>query len=355
MAIYHLHADVVRRSRGHSAVAASAYAVGANLYDEREQKTQAYGRKRGVFHAEIIAPENAPEWVYDRKELWNRAELAEKRVDAQTARVIVIALPHEFTDAQNVELVRDYAREVFVSEGMVVDIGLHYADRNGDQRNDHAHLVVTMRELGGDGFASTKNREWNRKEKLESWREQWAEYQNNALEEAGLDIRVDHRTLEAQGILREPTIHMGKDAVFIERQGEETQLGDINRDIEAHNHTLDGLVNELAVLEAEITQELDNAFLPGIPEPEEMQPLLPEISPEEQEREAKSAFASEITQIYMNQPAPPQNEENSQRERRWYDNFYSTIETAQHYVGRFVERIKSWREGRDHDDIEPER
>jgi hypothetical protein len=356
MAIYHLHADVVRRSRGHSAVAASAYAAGANLYDERAHKTQAYGRKRGVFHAEIIAPENAPEWVFDRKELWNRAELAEKRVDAQTARVFVLALPHELTDEQNIDLVRNYAQEMFVSGGMVVDIGLHRADKNGDQRNDHAHLVVTMRELDGDGFAGTKNREWNRKEKLEYWRGQWAVYQNNALEEAGFDIRVDHRTLLAQGIDREATVHLGKDATFIERHGGETELGNINREIEAHNHKLDELVSELAVLDAEITQELDNAFLPDVPEleamgpepeemePEEMEPLLPAVSWAEQKQQAQSPFTSEVTQEFTNQLRSGGEIHESGLGKNWWDRtlagfesvYYNVRETVKEYWRRYV-------------------
>ena len=183
-----------------------------DLYDERAEKLQAYGRKRGVFHSEIVAPENAPEWVYNRQELWNRAERAEKRVDAQPARMFVLALPCELTDEQNIELVTTYARDVLASEGMVIDVGFHRAHEVGDQRNAHAHLVMTMRELDGDDFAARKNREWNRKDTLEYWREEWANYQNDALEEVGFDARVDHRTLEAQGIDRKSTIHMGKDA-----------------------------------------------------------------------------------------------------------------------------------------------
>ena len=271
MAIYHCHASIVQRSMGYSAVAAAAYAAGQNLYDVRAGKEQPYGRKQGVILSQIIAPENAPEWAYKRHELWNRAELAEKRVDAQTARTFVLALPHEFTDEQNADLVFKYAREVLVSEGMIVDIGMHRADRRGDQRNDHAHLVVTMRELDGDQFARKKQREWNKTEKLEYWREQWAVYQNDALEEAGFDARVDHRTLEEQGIDREPTKHIGREATSMERRGEKSELGDINReiteehepdDIEAteHERYIADLVNELAAAEAEYAEELAKEF-----------------------------------------------------------------------------------------------
>src|SRR5262249_21827597 len=117
MAIYHLHASVVHRSLGHSAVAAAAYAAGKELYNARAEKMETYGRKHGVFYTEIIAPDKAPEWVYERQQLWNRAERAEKRIDAQTARVFVLALPHEFNDEQKIALVNDYVRGVLVSKG----------------------------------------------------------------------------------------------------------------------------------------------------------------------------------------------------------------------------------------------
>lgn len=282
MAIFHLHASIVRRSHGHSAVAASAYAAGKDLYNERAEKMETYGRKRGVFHTDILAPDNAPQWAYDRQQLWNRAEQAEKRIDAQSARVFVLALPHELDDEQNITLVKDYAREMFVSEGMVVDIGMHRADRNGDQRNDHVHLVMTMRELDGDGFSRAKNRAWNRKETLEYWREQWAEYQNRALEEAGSDARVDHRTLEAQGIDREPTKHLGRQATLMERRGDRAELGDLNREIDEHNRSIDNLVSELADIDAELAAEMEAEFLP---EPEISNPLnLPDTALKEIDR-----------------------------------------------------------------------
>lgn len=272
MAIYHLHASVVHRNLGYSAVAASAYAAGKDVYNERAEKMEAYGRKGGVYHTQIIAPDHAPEWVYDRQQLWNRAEQAEKRIDAQTARVFVLALPYELTAQQKITLVNDYVRDAFVSEGMVVDIGIHCADRNGDQRNDHVHLVLTMRELDGEAFSSTKNREWNRKETLVHWRAQWAEYQNRALEAAGSDARVDHRTLEEQGIDREPTTHLGREATLMERRGGKAELGDINREIAGQNQRIDELVNELAEIDAQIAEEMTAEFLPKEPDTPESEP-----------------------------------------------------------------------------------
>jgi hypothetical protein len=96
MAIFHLSAEPIQRSKGYSAVAAAAYRAGDELHDERTGETYDYRRKRGVFTSAIIAPDNAPEWVQDREELWNRAELAEKRKDAQPAREVRLAAEQAF-------------------------------------------------------------------------------------------------------------------------------------------------------------------------------------------------------------------------------------------------------------------
>jgi hypothetical protein len=108
-----------------------------------------------------------------------------------------VALPDELTHDERVALVRDYAQAQFVDRGMVADIALHAPGREGDERNHHAHILLTTREVDADGF-TTKNRDWNKVEVLEGWREAWARDSNAALERAGIEDRVDHRTLVAQ-------------------------------------------------------------------------------------------------------------------------------------------------------------
>ena len=156
-----------------------------------------YAAKGGVDHTEILAPDHAPDWVHDRSELWNRVEESETRKNSQVAREVRVALPDELTHAQRVALVRDYAQTQFVDRGMVADIALHAPGRAGDERNHHAHILLTTREVDADGF-TTKNRDWNKVEVLEGWREAWARDSNAALERAGVEDRVDHRTLVAQ-------------------------------------------------------------------------------------------------------------------------------------------------------------
>ena len=188
---------MISRSQGRSATAAIAYRVAERIEDRRTGLTFDYAAKGGVDHTEILAPDHAPDWVRDRSELWNRVEESETRKNSQVAREVRVALPDELTHAQRVALVRDYAQTQFVDRGMVADIALHAPGRAGDERNHHAHILLTTREVDADGF-TTKNRDWNKVEVLEGWREAWARDSNAALERAGVEDRVDHRTLVAQ-------------------------------------------------------------------------------------------------------------------------------------------------------------
>ena len=197
MAIYHLRATMISRSQGRSATAAIAYRVAERIEDRRTGLVFDYAARGGVDHTEILAPDHAPDWVRDRSELWNRVEESETRKNSQVAREVRVALPDELTHAQRVALVRDYAQTQFVDRGMVADIALHAPGRAGDERNHHAHILLTTREVDADGF-TTKNRDWNKVEVLEGWREAWARDSNAALERAGVEDRVDHRTLVAQ-------------------------------------------------------------------------------------------------------------------------------------------------------------
>ncbi len=199
MAIYHLRATMISRSAGRSATAAAAYRVGERIEDHRTGLTFDYRARGGVDHVETLAPANAPAWVQDRAALWNAVEAVETRKNSQVAREIRVALPAELDHGQRVELVREFCQREFVARGMVADIALHAPGREGDDRNHHAHILLTTREIGPEGFGA-KNRDWNAVEMLEGWREAWARDSNRALERCGHDERIDHRTLEAQRI-----------------------------------------------------------------------------------------------------------------------------------------------------------
>jgi ATP-dependent exoDNAse (exonuclease V) alpha subunit len=199
MAIYHLRATMISRSAGRSATAAAAYRSAELIVDQRTGLAFDYRARGGVDHVETLAPADAPSWVQDRAALWNAVELAETRKNSQVAREVRVALPCELDAPQRLQLVRDFCRREFVDRGIVADIALHAPGREGDERNHHAHILLTTREIGPEGF-TTKNRDWNAKELLEGWREAWARDTNHALERCGAETRVDHRTLEVQRV-----------------------------------------------------------------------------------------------------------------------------------------------------------
>lgn len=204
MAIYHLSVKIVSRAEGRSVVGAAAYRSAEQIHDQRIGLTFDYRRKGGVAHTEILAPKGAPAWMRDRGVLWNEVERVEKRKDAQLAREVEIALPVELSKGEQIALLRDFAQRVFVSNGMVADIALH----RDNPENPHAHILLTTRELASNGFGA-KRRDWNDRAQLLIWREQWARTANEHLQRAGHDIRIDHRTLEAQGIGLIPGVKMG--------------------------------------------------------------------------------------------------------------------------------------------------
>jgi ATP-dependent exoDNAse (exonuclease V) alpha subunit len=233
VALYHLCAKVIGRSAGRSATAAAAYRAGERIRDERIGETFDYTRRHGVEHTEIRAPDNAPEWMKDRAQLWNAVEKVEKRRDAQLAREVEVSLPRELSKEQRLEAVREFVDREFVSKGMVADVAIHCPDAADAKEQPHAHIMLTMRDLTGDGFGS-KNRGWNGSDKLEGWREAWADHANRALEQAGHDERIDHRSLKDQGIDREPQIHLGR-AAKLEKRGVETDRGTTWKQIQERN------------------------------------------------------------------------------------------------------------------------
>ena len=183
-------------------------------------------------------------WAQDRARLWNAVEAAERRKDAQVAREVRVAIPRELRPDDGRTLVRDYAQRAFVDRGMVADIAYH----GGQGENPHAHIMLTTRTIGREGFGP-KNRDWNKKEQLASWREDWAAHANRALERHGHADRIDHRTLAAQRdealargdtaraetLDRDPEIHLGRAAWMMLRTGEANERTRRNNQITEGN------------------------------------------------------------------------------------------------------------------------
>ena len=250
MAIYHFSAQMIKRSTGRSSVGAAAYRAGENIYDERTGLNHDYTRKQGVEHREIVAPLNAPEWTTDRNKLWNEVEKTERRKDAQTAREINIALPKELDRENQIQLIKGYVQDQFVDKGMIADIAIH----DTKEGNPHAHIMLTTRPIDQEGFGK-KNRDWNRKEELEKWREEWADHTNRSLEKANVKERIDHRSLEAQGIDRIPQIHVGPHANAMEKKGIQAERVQLNRDIKEFNEKKIVELNKYKELRKELQEQ----------------------------------------------------------------------------------------------------
>ncbi|HEY7842983.1 MAG TPA: Ti-type conjugative transfer relaxase TraA [Bradyrhizobium sp.] len=218
MAIYHLHVKVIGRKSGSSAVASAAYRSGSRLRDDRLDRSHDFSSKRGVVHSEVMLPENAPQAWIDRERLWNDVEAFEIRKDAQLAREVEFAIPREMTEHQGIELARDFARSEFVDRGMIADLNVHWDIGEDGICKPHAHVMLTMRAVDESGFGQ-KVRDWNRTEIVGRWRERWAALANERLAELDIDARIDHRSLEAQGIALEPQSQIGAPAKRIEVRG----------------------------------------------------------------------------------------------------------------------------------------
>ena len=187
-----------------------------------------FSAKRGVVHSEVMLPENAPEAWRDRERLWNNVEAFEIRKDAQLAREVEFALPREMTQAQGIELARDFVQAEFVDRGMIADLNVHWDMAEDGMPKPHAHVMLTMRAVDENGFGQ-KVRDWNRTEMVERWRERWAEIANERLAELDIDARIDHRSLEAQGIALEPQSQIGAPAKRIEDRGIEGESNEADR------------------------------------------------------------------------------------------------------------------------------
>ncbi len=204
MAIYHFTVAVLSRTRGHRVVAAAAAQAAAKLRDEYYGILHNHTRRPGVEFTEILAPEGAPSWVFDREQLWNRVEAVERRKDAQLARAIEVSLPVELEHEERIELLRDFIRAEFVAQGMIADAGIHRTKLG----NPNAHVLLTLRTSTAAGFGP-KARQWNGKRNLLNWRAAWANRANLHLARAGHALRIDHRTLEAQRIELTPARKTG--------------------------------------------------------------------------------------------------------------------------------------------------
>ncbi|HAT7491857.1 TPA: MobA/MobL family protein [Raoultella ornithinolytica] len=194
MAIFHLDFKIVKRSEGRSSVAKAAYHARTRITDERTGDTYDYSRRTDLYGHFILSPVNAPEHIVkDSTTLWNEVERVERQQNGQTSRYFDVAIPAELTNDDKKKLVLEYCQKNFVEKGMIADIAFHDLDSD----NPHAHVMLTLKTIGPEGFGK-KERSWNDRKMSVLWRESWASMANRYLESAGSSERIDHRSLHAQ-------------------------------------------------------------------------------------------------------------------------------------------------------------
>lgn len=222
------------RAKGTSSVAAAAYRAGESLTDERTGLTHDFSDKAHVVHSEVMLPESAPEAFRDRGALWNAVEASETRVNSQVARELEISLPRELSADERIRLAHDYVQSSFVDRGMVADLNVHCPlDKDGLEQ-PHMHVMLTMREVGPDGFGK-KQREWNSPALVVEWRREFAEMANARLAENDIDARIDHRSYRDQGIGLEASEKVGPGAKGRADRGEPSERVDANRETARRN------------------------------------------------------------------------------------------------------------------------
>lgn len=269
MAIFHLSTKPIKRSSGRSATASAAYRAACEIEDKRTGLTHDYSKKNGVVNSEAFVVVDGEKVAVDRAQLWNAAEFAEKRKDARTAREIVINLPHELSKELRQNLVEDFTEYVAQKYNVAIDYAIHEPDKHGDNRNHHAHILMTTRdvtlkngsvELGKKTSLELSNTKLKTldmpktQEQIVSLRESWATMTNDYLSFANVDARIDHRSFEEQELSIKPTIKLGWEASALERSGIATDRGDFNRAIRADNLQIVNLENEIVDLRIALKQ-----------------------------------------------------------------------------------------------------
>jgi hypothetical protein len=241
MAIYHCSVSAISRSAGRTATGAAAYRTGSVIRDERTELTFDYTRKQGVESKVMVLPDDYPAWASDRSALWNAAERAELRKNAQVAREFVVALPDGLTKEGRKDLAVRFTQELVERYGFAAEVAIHAPHRKGDQRNWHAHILCSTRRLTPEGFGEKTRELDDRKlgsQEIEHCRGRWAALVNDVLDKAKRPERVDHRSHRRRSLDAIPTVHegpmvraMARRGVLLERAALNAEISKLNSDL----------------------------------------------------------------------------------------------------------------------------
>jgi hypothetical protein len=337
---YHCSVKPVSRSAGRSVVAAAAYRLGERLHDERYATVHDYTRRRGVEATFTVAPPDAPEWAYHPESLWNGAERAETRKNSTVGREVELALPSLLIPEERKRITEEFAAALVERYRVAVSVAIHEPGRNGDQRNHHAHILFTTREMTPDGFGKKTRVLDDRKtgpQEVVKLRELAADIINKSLAAANSDIRVDHRSFKDRGIDQEPTTHLGPAAAEMERRGEPTERGDTNRQAERTNE----LAAERKALDGAIHAERERLSSPPLDRADALERLREKAEPYVKAIETRGAVADIQSRDGL---------------KWWQRTALRIVDKARNLAITLAEKVRSYWRGQTHEqDKSPER
>jgi hypothetical protein len=275
---YHCSVKPVSRSAGRSVVAAAAYRLGERFHDEHYATVHDYTRRRGVEATFTVAPWDAPQWAHNPESLWNAAERAETRKNSTLAREVELALPSLLSPDERQRITEQFAAALVERYRIAVSVAIHAPGGKGDDRNYHAHILFTTREMTPEGLGKKTRVLDDRKtgpQEVTKLRELAADIINKSLAAANADIRVDHRSFEDRGIDRDPTTHLGPTATEMERRGEPSERGDMNRQAEHSNE----LAAERQALDDAIENERERLSSPPFDREDAQERVRDDVQP----------------------------------------------------------------------------
>lgn len=266
MAIFHMSFSNISAGKGRSAIAGASYRSGEKLFDQKEGRSYFYARSV-MPESFILTPKNAPEWASDREKLWNEVERKDRRANSRYAKEFNVALPVELSEDEQKELLTKYVQENFVDEGMVADVAIH----RDHPDNPHAHVMLTNRPFNPDGTWGLKSKrknildengnktytgnsrfprsrkvwlvDWDKKEKINQWRHNWAVSVNQVLEQKNIPDRVSEKSFEDQGINEVPTQHEGINSKRHERNKFNQQVKNYRKSKAGYKNNQEKVIN----------------------------------------------------------------------------------------------------------------
>ena len=266
MAIFHMSFSNISAGKGRSAIASAAYRSGKKLFDQKEGRSYFYARLV-MPESFILTPKNAPEWASDREQLWNEVERKDRRANSRYAKEFNVALPVELSEDEQKELLTKYVQENFVDEGMVADVAIH----RDHPDNPHAHVMLTNRPFNPDGTWGLKSKrenildengnktytgnsrfprsrkvwlvDWDKKEKINQWRHNWAVSVNQVLEQKNIPDRISEKSFIEQGIDDTPMQHEGINSKRYERKEFNQQVKNYRKAKASYKNNQEKVIN----------------------------------------------------------------------------------------------------------------